>query len=462
MEDEADEQVTITDFRLPPPEPLPTEEKNSIADFAVRRIWDTGADLSHLADLQISDGPKTAVQPKEMWMLLLARVSSRGGDDKRRLLGEFVSKDFSNRSKFAAVWLNEEWLAKRRGEKNEYDSGVLAILNAFIPTVEKGNQTLFKFMVGLPEIPKAALDLLEPLCESATDDLKKVGFICLQKLTETRPPVRSHTLHILLQLCTHPERMVRVLAIATVRKWSSNSPMSPAVVGYAFGVLRKLVTASMEEVKKEGEAGEAEAEDEQEVKKEAGEPATAAEPVPEPEWFADTPEVESRFLGPVTTDSIAQYTDFAFAISRLDKALLNRIFTVYPSLPPPMQDSFEKMAKPLVVSLQKPKELLDNLLVVLRDFPKGADKLALRAVSTLAETSGAALVPVIRNLLANRPLGPRFIIPVISYLDKVSLQKVSTDDSLRSKLSCRRLWRCWRTQRTARLSRVHSRLRFRR
>lgn len=428
----------MEDFKLPPPEPLPTEEKDSIVDLAVRRIWDTGADLSHLADLKISDAPRTAVQPKEMWMLLLARVSSRGGEDKRRLLGEFVAKDFGSRSKFATVWLNEEWLAKRRGDTNEYDTGLLAILNAFIPTLG-ANQLLSKFLVGLPEVSDAAIDLLEPLCENPEKDQRIVGFRSLRDLVETRPPVRARALNTLLQLCTHPDRDVRVAAIMTVRKWVPNSPMSAAVVAYAFGVLRRLTTAEIvEKVEGEGE------EKKEEVKKEEGEekkeekktdeakgktpadkPAAndpqepVPEPVPDPAWFADTPAAESRFLGPVSAGNISQYTEMAFALTRRDEDLLDKIFALYPSLPSSIQDSVEDMLTPLVRALGPTKKLLD----ILRAFPKGSTKLALRVVQTLAaQGSGPVLAPIIRSLLADRTLDPRFIIPVIDHLDKAEIE----------------------------------------
>lgn len=471
-EDEAEEQITITDFKLPPPEPLPAEEKNSLADMAVRRIWDTGADLSHLADLKISDAPRTAVQPKEMWMLLLARVSSRGGDDKRRLLGEFVAKDFGSRSKFATVWLNEEWLAKKRGEKNEYESGLLAILNAYIPTVESGNQSLSRFLVGLPEVPDAAIDLLEPLCESSEKDRRIVGFRCLRELAEARPPVRARALQTLFQLCTHPDRPVRFTAITTVRKWVPNSPMSFAVVSYALGVLRLLATADIQEEPKSIKEEKMEAEDAEkgaesgEAKKDSETPAEPKEPVPEPEWFADIPAVESRFLGPVTPSNIAPYTEFAFALSPRDEGILDKIFALYPSLPPSIQDSVEEMLTPLVRSLGASKKLLD----ILRNFPKGADKLALRVVETLAAGgSGAVLAPIIRSLLADRALGPRFIIPVIGHLDKVSTSSGQNNASAnrvrpRSKRRSPRSSPCsTRTSpKPATMSRRHSRLQSKR
>jgi len=328
------------------------------------------------------------VQPKEMWMLLLARISSRGGEDKRRLIGEFVAKDFGSRSKFATVWLNEEWLAKRRGSPNQYEAGVMAILNAYIPTLDSKDTSLSKFLVGLPEIPESAIDALEPLCEDSERSI--VGFLSLRELAEARPPVRQRALHTLLQFCTHPERKVRVMAITTVRRWVPKTPMSAAVVAFALGCLRRLTVRDEKETTGSPEAGE-------EVEE----------------------EVHSKYLTTVEPDTVSQHVELAFALSRRDQDLLDDIFAVYAKLPQGIQDTVDEMLTPLVRSLGPTKKLLD----ILKNFPKGADKLALRVLKTLsAEGSSRVLVGVIRSLMADRELDPRFIIPVIGELDKVSLK----------------------------------------
>ncbi|BEI87101.1 hypothetical protein CcaverHIS002_0704470 [Cutaneotrichosporon cavernicola] len=413
LEGELEEQVTITDFRLPPPEPLPLDEKTEIADSAVQRIWDTGSDLSHLADLKISDGPRAAVQPKEMWMLLLARISSRGGDDKRRLIGEFVARDFGSRAKFATVWLNEEWLAKRRSEKNQYEAGLLAILNAYIPTLDSKDQSLARFLVGLPELPEAAIDLLEPLCEDP--DRMIVGYLSLRELAEHRPPVRPRALQTLLQLCTHPERKVRVMAITTVRRWVPNSPMSPTVISFALGVLRRLAVRSHLAVKEEN--GDTEEADED--KPIDGEKPAVDADDDQPMEDADIGEtIDTKYLGPVDQETVSQHVELAFALSRRDPDLLDAIFSIYPKIPLPIQAKVEELLAPLIKSLGPSKKLLE----ILKAFPPGAEPLALRVVKTLsAEGSSGVLVPVIRSLLAERELDPRFIIPVIGELDKAEI-----------------------------------------
>jgi symplekin len=430
-QDEGDETVLIADFTLPPPEPIPAGEKDGIVDVAVRRIWDGGADLAHLADLRISDAPRSAVQPKEIWMLLLARLSSRGGEDKRRLIGEFVAKDFGSRSKFATVWLNEEWLARRRGKPNQYEEGVMAVLGAYIPSLDAKDNSLKNFLVGLPEIPSQAIEALKPLCEDP--DRRLVGFFSLRDLAEARPPVRQQAVATLLEFCTHPDRKIRLVAITTVRRWVPDTPMSSSLIAYALGCLRLLVARAkdIKEVKvvkedgdedeaKEGEAkeGEAKAED----KPETAEPEAAVVPstLSDDDTIPDGEVVQSKYLGEVTPESVFQYVELAFALSRRDQDLLDDIFAMYAKLPASIQPVIADMFNGLVRSLGASKKLLD----IVHSLPAGGDKLVLGAITVLVnEGAGDGVVEVVRELMKEREdLDPHFVIAVIDKLGKAEIE----------------------------------------
>lgn len=89
--------VVFAEFKLPPPEPLQGAEKTGVIDTAVQRIWITAKDLAGLPDLAASDATKVAVQPKEIWMLLLARLATRGGEVDRKALCNYVAEDFALR-----------------------------------------------------------------------------------------------------------------------------------------------------------------------------------------------------------------------------------------------------------------------------------------------------------------------------------------------------------------------------
>jgi len=110
-----DEIIVETDFFLPPPEPVDPAERNEMVTAALQRIWDGGKDLSAALNLGAqlkkisrakavpngydpdSDGLKNAVEPGELWMLLSARLATRGVDVKRKEIVEFVIADFARR-----------------------------------------------------------------------------------------------------------------------------------------------------------------------------------------------------------------------------------------------------------------------------------------------------------------------------------------------------------------------------
>lgn len=87
----------FAEFKLPPPAPLDQTEKAGLADVAVRRIWTSAKDLATLPDLPASDAIRIAVQPKEIWMLLLSRLATRGADIDRQALCNYVAEDFASR-----------------------------------------------------------------------------------------------------------------------------------------------------------------------------------------------------------------------------------------------------------------------------------------------------------------------------------------------------------------------------
>lgn len=64
-----------------------------------------------------------------------------------------------------------------------------------------------------------------------------------------------------------------------------------------------------------------------------------------------------------------------------------------------------------------------KLLAILRHFPAGAEKLALRIMTILTPDNNASpgLVATVKGLLTERQLDPRFLIPIAGAMDKVGL-----------------------------------------
>lgn len=293
-------------------------------------------------------------------------------------------------SKFASIWLNEEWYNEKlnTSSSQQYNSNLEAILATFLPKIDGKDKSLAVFLTSLPELPLSVITMLESLCVDPERSI--VGFLALRDLVETRPPVRQPALNALLELCTHDDRKIRVLAISTVRRWVPGSAMSNQVVDYAKGVLRRLAKASQTE----GEDVDMK-------------PALGEE---------NEQTVSTRFLKSVSPETVQQHVELFLALSRRHQPLLDQIFQLFPRLTPAMQDALEPLFTPLIQSLGASEKLLD----ILKHFPIGADRLALRVVSVLSDEGRKEVVGVVKGLMVERELDPRFIIPIIGQLDKVS------------------------------------------
>lgn len=308
----------------------------------------------------------------------------------------------TGRSKFASVWLNEEWYNGKLGRPAQYAANLDAVIASYLPKVDARDKALGAFLTSLPEIPQSVISVLESICLDVERSI--VGFLALRELVETRPPVRAQTLDILLQLCTHPDLKLRVMAISTVKRWVPGSPMSAEVIGYGLQVLKRLTSATgAAKVESEGETADVKMEVVHEETKE---------------------ELPSRYLGEVTPDTVRQHVELIFALSRRQQDLLEHIFQAYIGMQPDVQDALESLLTPLIQSLGPTRELLDQLA----RFPPGAEKLALKVLYILSGSgSSPVLVNVVKTLMAERDLNPKFVIPIIGQLDKVRYLYDSTE-----------------------------------
>ena len=311
------------------------------------------------------------------------------------------------------MWLNEEWYNGKLGQVSHYATNLEAVVASYLPKVDAKDKALGAFLSTLPEIPIPIIEVLEGLCLDVERSI--VGFLALREFAESRPPVRRQSLDILLQLCTHPDLKLRVMAISTVKRWVPGSPMSEEVIGYGVSVLERLTTdkSSTAEITDRSEDVKMEVTETGDVGKETTEAETETKPE-QPRLS----EVQSRFLTEVTPDTVRQHVELIFALSRRQQDLLDHIFKAYTRMIPEIQDALESLLTPLIQSLGATPKLLD----LLRHFPTGAEKLALRILSILSSAGASpVLVNVVKGLMGERDLDPKFVIPIIGQLDRVSL-----------------------------------------
>jgi symplekin len=293
-ESDVDENITFADFTLPPPEPLSPQERDELIDDILERISASGQEMSgpvmstggndpwawltsatsDQVKVEGKDGLRGIMDVKEMWMILLSRLATRTGtlvakaeqganeqdvavrSKGRARVAEFIAADFAARyaashssrcsvyvltcrSKFAALWLNEEWFSEKTslGTTTSYTTHLVSILSSHLSNLDAHSsssaaaRSLSLFLANVPEIPLSLVDQLASMAEDA--DRAIVGFLALRDLVESRPPVRAKALSCLLDLCVHPDRKVRVLGISTVRRWVPGHAVSKEVVGFA-------------------------------------------------------------------------------------------------------------------------------------------------------------------------------------------------------------------------------------
>ncbi|CDZ97637.1 mRNA cleavage and polyadenylation factor II complex, subunit PTA1 [Phaffia rhodozyma] len=471
------------EFSLPPPRPISIPRKQALVLSSLRRIWEAGQASSFQSaaaaaatlvvkvdehpsaggvgagegDVEILGTAGRGVQMWELWMVLIARLVTRGKEQEtedakaeddvqgsvgaveaemRRALAKFIADDFSARCKFAALWLNEEWYNDAQisstGErrKSNYRSSLLLLMNTYLPRIS--GTSLIQFILDLPEIPSEVLQMVQTLCADPDRTKGRVGMKILKDLTVERPPVRGSTVEALLELCTHPDVNVRNPAIATVRLWIPDSqPMALSIKTFALHLLGRLRTA-MEVPTSISEPNPAATPNEETAESSSMDADTNSDtPLKDVAEEPEQEEVRSRYLpaklqAPVSIDIVRQHVELLFALTKKIPEFLDEIFNAYVHLESSVQDAFAQIITPLIRSLGPSH---GKLLTVLRKFPAGAEALALKTVQLLTEAKdektklSVPLVALVKSLVAERELSPKFILHILVELDKAEIRK---------------------------------------
>ncbi|KAJ9112124.1 hypothetical protein QFC20_002305 [Naganishia adeliensis] len=401
----------FANFTLPKPKTVTEETRQKLMLSAIERIYTGG---QHVGQNYTSDSSRFLGSDNEESSLpagaaVTTKDPSKSREDKiRQSICDFVLEDFSNRMKLASVWLNEEWFNGKVADENAgtasaYNTWLGKVLSATTSSIGSDDTTLVEFLLDLPELTPDVLLGIRRIAENV--DTAIAGVTTLRDIINLRPPVRDAALQILLDLTTHPERKIRVFAINTVKRWVPvASNISPIVTNYALQMVRRLgqsSSAGTEAVKSEDEEVE-EGEEEE-------------EPV-------ESTYVPAKLELPLAEGVIQQHVELLLALSVRNPDLLETIFSVYQRLDPSIQDSLNTILTPLIRSLG-PNHA--KLLGILRHFPPGAEKLALRIMQILTpeDNTSPGLVATVKGLLSERQLDPRFMIPIAGEMDKAELYR---------------------------------------
>ncbi|CDO73286.1 hypothetical protein BN946_scf185008.g48 [Trametes cinnabarina] len=476
-------ELPLTDFKLPPPRELDSDERDELVRKAITRIRDEGKELIAYdsGTLDPSD-PANRTAAADMWMLLLVRMITRVSDPAadagavdtqeegksedgaltrksdiyerqdrlRHTLCDYIMADFSGRVRLATTWMNEEWYNDRirrqhdRAWQPNYETWLNQVIAAYQTHTDGRDRSFSRFLLDLPHVPQDILTMLRESC--VEPDRRQMGFAALRELVAQRPSLRTEAMTMLLELTTHPEKITRGAAINTVKRWIPDAqPMADIIRDFALQLLRRLQSRpkpAQAPAEKSEEVGMQDAESKNaEVKNaekaeekppnsiangasEHGENGENGENMEDgqlpQEDIIQTPYLPEQLELPAVDSQILQHVELLFALSTRMPEFLDEIFEAYGGMDVSVQETIQKLITPLIRALGATH---GKLLTLLRTFPPGAESLALRVLTILTEHGrpSAQLVALVKSLVNERDLNARFLIPIIAEMDKADI-----------------------------------------
>ncbi|KAL7751336.1 hypothetical protein RI367_003196 [Sorochytrium milnesiophthora] len=304
----------------------------------------------------------------------------------RDIMLAFIGENFKHRAELALLWMYEEYnLGLKTGdERQQYDALFCKLLKAAVATgkLEQKDKDFVRVVVEAPRIPPDALTMLKEYSETSTGYL--TGIMALRELVDLRPNLRMAALDVLLELCTHTRKQIRAIAIlATKSFYPENNALTPPIRKASLAALHKLT---------ERQDGAAAAE---------GEDASAAVAPAAAKGTDDEAALEAQ---------VTRYLDFPFALCAKVHG------DVRDSVPANIQRIMRLHIQNLIRAIGPSTELLAQL----REFPEGADMLAMQILRVLTDKVDppAEVVDTVRHIFSTRTVSPKFLLFVLRAMGK--------------------------------------------
>ncbi|KAF9209328.1 hypothetical protein BGZ59_010161 [Podila verticillata] len=380
---------------------------------------------------------ETKVVTKADWMMIISRLLTRAfprnseqieavhGQHMKDMMVNYVCSDFKQRRELALIWLHEEWyydgICQRAGEQDR-EPQYLWCLYKILDGITSGthqldakDKGLTRFLLEVPELPEGAVDIIQKYCDDPAR--AQIGISCLRDVVNLRPPSRNHALDIVLRYTTHPERPQRNLAIVTAKKWYlEHATVGPRVEEYALAQLDTLKNFAIpkreEIVQPPTTATDVKMEDAEATNKDRDEPMPNAPTEP-----------AMTSLGPVNPafaqaeDDVGRHLDLYLSLCAKNHSLLEVLFAHYSSYDPFIQRVIRIRIPPLIKAI---KQDSPKFLALIRNFPLGAEMLVLRIINILTDGARPApgLVSAVQEAVVQHDLNARFLVPIVSGLNK--------------------------------------------
>ncbi|KAG0037355.1 hypothetical protein BGZ82_002692, partial [Podila clonocystis] len=382
---------------------------------------------------------ETKVVTKADWMTIISRLLTRAfprnseqaaeahaTQHMKDMMVNYVCSDFKQRRELALIWLHEEWyydgICQRAGEQDR-EPQYLWCLYKILDGITSGtsqldakDKGLTRFFLEVPELPEGAVDIIQKYCDDPAR--AQIGISCLRDVVNLRPPSRNHALDIVLRYTTHPERPQRNLAIVTAKKWYlEHSTVGPRVEEYALAQLDSLkdfpVPKREDIIPPPTESTDVKMEDTDATNKVKDEPMPSApkEPTPMPSLGPGNPSFAHA------EDDVGRHLDLYLSLCAKNHSLLEVLFAHYSSYDPFIQRVIRIRIPPLIKAI---KQDSPKFLALIRTFPLGAEMLVLRIINILTDGARPApgLVSAVQEAVVQHDLNARFLVPIVSGLNK--------------------------------------------
>ncbi|KAI8590955.1 Symplekin tight junction protein C terminal-domain-containing protein [Geranomyces variabilis] len=440
----------------------PAQRKSQVL-AAVRRILELESSFgipasTGAAPVEDAVGFQSLPAARSGWMQVLSRLttaanSSLGGilqrdteeeTELKSLVVNALLDDFRNRHELAITWLLHLWIEDEEKTRltgsaeessvpsKEYRKWFHLILEALGTRLEPKDKTFTKFLIDVPEVTTEAIEtVVRKHCDS--EDRMQLGLFTLQGLINLRPAVRDQCLQMLMDYALSPIKLTRATAIVMCKRFlGENRDVGSRIEQFALECINKLrgppppppsLPAEEKEIPSDAipdvafpEASVPGAPN--------GSESTAADVTMDVNG-ADERENDSKPSAPTANEEwqeldVIRHLELYFALCSKSNDLLIEIFQLYKDLAPGVQSAVRTSIQPLIKALAAQPA---RLMPLIRAFPDGSDPLILQALIMMTERElpSAQLVALVRNVFTEKDLDARFLIPIISGLDRAEV-----------------------------------------
>ncbi|KAG0227402.1 hypothetical protein BGW41_003838, partial [Actinomortierella wolfii] len=392
-------------------------------------------------------------------------TSSQRAEHLKMMMVKHICSDFRKYRELALTWLHEEWYFDKENLKKMEDGDpsvpvdwepqylwclyklLDGIISGTTGTDAPRDRGFIRFLLEVPELPDDAVDMIKRYCEEPPR--AQLGFTCLRDIINLRPPSRARALSILLGYTSNSDKALRLLAIMTARKWyMEHDTLGPIVEAHAVAQLDALKTFEVPKRDHPAPAPKATTDQEQhatastlstdvqmkdatmeapvaqrEASTEPRPPAanasstdganttTAAPPAKVP--------IDDKFATKVVKaeEDIGNQLEFYFSLCAKNNGLLIEVLQRYQSLDPFVQRVVRQKIVPLIKWVKSDSA---KLLTLIREFPAGAENLILRIIHIMTEAGrpSRSLVLAVQETVVSHDLNARFIVPIVSGMQK--------------------------------------------